>query len=424
MSNDSRRVFLAQPGYGRQTAASGRSLWRASRHMDNVRVEYKAGSLLANNFNCLWCSALNAVKDGERVDYFAMLHDDIGLEDFWLDELIAELEASDLDVLGVVSPIKDTRGLTSIALHQEGDNWRPKCRLTMQEVHQLPETFTSADVGHPLLINTGCWVCRFDMEWTPLVHFRINDRIVVDAKTGRYEAQVEPEDWYFSRLLHELNLRVGVTRKLNVFHRGELDFTTAKPWGSCAYDVEAVRSSVLGDAFPEDIPGWLTRAEGFELAKLAKGKTVLEIGSYMGRSTVCLARAAAAVTAVDYFDGRGTGRPTETLGTFLENLNRHNVTNKVEVRHPDDDLQPDYYDLAFIDGAHDHESVLADIDKCLVALKPDGLLVFHDFASGVDPGVTRAVNEFIDGGATLVAVHDSMAVVKPPVTVTLENQYD
>lgn len=220
--------------------------------MDRVRVEYRSGSLLASNFNALWCGALNAVHEGEKIAYFAMLHDDLGLQDFWLDDLIAELERCNLDVLGVVSPIKDVRGMTSVALHNPGDNWRPKCRLTMTEVHQLPETFTSADLGYDLLINTGCWVCRFDMSWAPLVHFTINDRIVIDSKTGRYEAQVEPEDWYFSRLLHELNLRVGATRRLPVQHRGELDFTSATAWGTCAFDAEALSHSIIAKQTSND----------------------------------------------------------------------------------------------------------------------------------------------------------------------------
>lgn len=421
MSN--RRIFLAQPGYGRQTASAGRSLWRAARDMDSVRVEYSSGSLLANNFNKLWCSALNCVQDGEDIAYFAMLHDDIGLLDFWLDDLIDELEANSLDVLGVVSPIKDTRGLTSIALHNEGDNWRPKCRLTMHEVHQLPPTFTSEDIGHPLLLNTGCWVCKFDPAWATKVHFEINDRIVIDRNTGRYVAQVEPEDWYFSRLLHELNLRIGATRKITVQHRGELDFTSAKPWGSCQFDNEALSTSLLEDCFPGDIPGWLTRAEGYKLTDLAAGKSVLEIGSYMGLSTVCLARHAKSVTAVDYFDGRSTGRPTETRETFLANVTRYGVGDKVAVLHPDDSLPESHFDLVFIDGAHDYESVRRDIEKSIASLKPGGLLVFHDYASGIDPGVTRAVDEFVGDGATILEIFDSMAVVMPPATVPQENQY-
>jgi len=185
-------VVLGMPGYGKQTAAAGRSLWRASRDMSGVAVEYSAGSLLACNFNKLWCTALNMVHAGERVDYFAMLHDDIGCEDFWLDKLIAELEEKQLDVLGVVVPIKDTRGVTSIALHHEGDNWNPECRLTMRDVYQLPETFTSADVGgFPLLLNTGCWVVKWNQEWCRKVHFTINDRIIFDRGCNMYRPEVE-----------------------------------------------------------------------------------------------------------------------------------------------------------------------------------------------------------------------------------------
>jgi hypothetical protein len=236
-------VFLGMPGYGKQTAAAGRGLWRACRDMSGVAVEYRQGSLLAANFNGLWCSALNACHRGDNIKYFAMLHDDIGPDDLWLDDLIEELEARNLDLLGVVVPIKDVNGLTSVAIDGEG-TWRPKCRLTMKEVMDLPETFTSEDVGGPLLLNTGCWVCRFDMEWTRKVSFTINDRIVFNKATDRYEAQVEPEDWYFSRLCHEIGLRIGATRKVRVDHRGEVDFSNQHVWGQ-AFDASYVSESQI-----------------------------------------------------------------------------------------------------------------------------------------------------------------------------------
>lgn len=137
-TND-RRVYLGMPGYGRMTAAAGVGLLRACANMDNVLCHYQCGSLLASNFNQLWCGALNLVTSGERVDYFAMLHDDIGPEPNWLDTLIDELEAKQLDILGVAVPIKDTRGETSLALHRDGDNWNPAGRLTMHDIHQLPD---------------------------------------------------------------------------------------------------------------------------------------------------------------------------------------------------------------------------------------------------------------------------------------------
>jgi hypothetical protein len=243
MLSNAGNIFLGMPTYGKQTTGAGRGLWLASRNMDAVFVQQSSGSLLAANFNGLWCSALNLALDGTPVKYFAMLHDDVAPEDFWLDKLIEELEAKQLDVLSVVVPIKDTKGLTSTAIDSE-DSWQPKCRLTMAEVHSLPETFTGQDIGGDLLVNTGCWVCRFDAEWQKMAYFTISDRIVQNPETKRYEAQVEPEDWNFSRQCNRRGLRIGATRKISVAHRGEGDFSNQRVWGQ-KFDAAAVSESQL-----------------------------------------------------------------------------------------------------------------------------------------------------------------------------------
>lgn len=247
-----RNVFLGMPGYGRVSAAASRGLWFASRE-SKVHTAYQCGSLLACNFNALWVAALNMVHSGKQVDYFAMLHDDIGPEDFWLDKLIEELEAKELDVLGVAVPIKDHKGLTSLAIdHESGDTWRIQQRLTLSEVLRLPETFTSDDVGGPLLLNTGCWVCRFDMDWVTNVHFTINDRIAFDTRLNRYVSQVEPEDWFFSRLCHERGLALGATRKVRVIHEGAATFNNFDDWGSQSHDVEYASQPIVPPA--ESVP--------------------------------------------------------------------------------------------------------------------------------------------------------------------------
>lgn len=392
--------------------------------MTRVWNHYQAGSLLASNFNQLWCGALNMVHQGRRVDYFAMLHDDIGPEDFWLDKLIEELEDRQLDVLGVAVPIKDTRGLTSMALDRPGDTWMPAGRISMHDVFQLPETFTSEDIGEPLLLNTGCWVCKFDIEWAKKLHFEINDRIVfntaADGGKGRYQAQTEPEDWFFSRLCYEQGLKIGATRKVHVLHEGELEFTNHRPWGSARFDYESRKVSPVPNAFPGEIPGWLLESEARKLAELAAGKRVLEIGSYCGLSSVCMGRVASYITCVDYFDGRGTPAPQETLTQFRANIERYGLTEKVQIRYPDEVLEPGAYDMAFIDGAHDYSSVLADIRKAQKAVKDGGLLVFHDYNHPVHEGLTEAVGELLDEGGELLETHESLAVVRPPARVPLE----
>lgn len=243
---DKPRIYLGMPGYGRLTAAAARGLWYATQDDRRVITNYQCGSLLAANFNILWASALNVQRAGIPVAYFAMLHDDIGPEDWWLDTLIEELEARDLDILGVVSPIKDMNGLTSIALDREDhDTWRVKCRLTMDEIYRLPETFTSEDVGHDLLLNTGCWVCRFDPRWNDKVYFTINDRIVWDEIKQKYAVEVESEDWFFSRLCHEQNLKLGATRKVRLSHRGDIDFLNDHAWGQHKFDQSFVTESLI-----------------------------------------------------------------------------------------------------------------------------------------------------------------------------------
>lgn len=423
-----RRVILGMPGYGKQTAAAGRAFWKASaRHA--VDREYANGSLLACNFNKLWCRALNEAHQGRPFDYFAMLHDDIGAEDFWLDTLIDELEAKQLDVLGVVVPIKDTRGITSIALHHPGDNWNADCRLSMHDVFQLPETFTSDDLdGQEILLNTGCWVAKWDQEWCKKVHFEINDRIVFDRCNNCYRPEVESEDWFFSRLMNEMQVKIGATRKVAVRHCGEIDFVNTAPWGSQLFDVEsdkyARKTSPVPGYFPADITGWLFPEEGQALAELCRGKRVLEIGSYCGLSTVCIGRTAEHVVAVDYFDGRGTPDPRDTLAEFKSNIERHGLTHKVEIRHPSWLHQGEFprpeFDVAFIDGAHDFDSVIADAIAAMNLLAPGGVLIFHDYQGTHDPDVNRVVEGLIADGGELISTHKTLAVVKPPAAVLQE----
>jgi hypothetical protein len=395
----------------------------------DLKFQYAQGSLLALNFNLLWCWALNLARTA-RVDYFAMLHADVEPEVHWLDRLVAELDARGLDVLSAVVPIKDQRGITSTALaHPQGSPWRTHARLTLHEVYRLPETFTSADVGHPLLVNSGCWACRFDPAWAEKVHFEVNDRIVFSTEKQAFVPEVEPEDWFFSRLLHELGLKVGATRKVRLGHLGHLSYANVKPWGE-EFDAGHLPKSVLDggdspDPFPRNVAGWLTEAEGRELARLAEGKDVLEVGAYCGLSTICLARGAASVTTVDPFDGRATEHPVDTFQAFTANLRRYGVDGKVTpCRGTSEEILPGLppvFDLVFIDGAHDVESVRTDIRLARSVLRPGGLLAFHDYrvrpgeADGRwDPGVTQAVDELLGGGAELLARHDSLAVVRPP----------
>lgn len=224
-----RRVLVGMPGYTGLSGQAAAGFYRCTSDPRLARLWMQSGSLLAHNHNLLWCGALNGFAAGE-LTHFACQHSDVEPEAGWLDVLLAELDATGLDVLGVPVPLKDERGLTSTAVARaDGDPWRVQRRLTLTEIHTLPETFTSDDVGGPLLLNTGLWVAKLG-EWSQRCWFTINDGIAQDPQ-GVWTALVEPEDWFFSRRLHELGVKVGCTRKVKLAHRGPVPFTNARPWG-------------------------------------------------------------------------------------------------------------------------------------------------------------------------------------------------
>lgn len=205
------------------------------------------GSLLTQAFNNCWVAALN-LRVSHAVRYFAMCHADVLPPPCFVDSLVDELEARDFDILSCVVPIKDERGLTSTAIDDPADPFDPLFRLTMREVMGLPETFTAADVGYPgnaLLVNTGCWVCRFTEPWAEEVCFTVRDRVRKDPEKSEWVADVEPEDWGFSRWAHARGLKVAATRKLAIKHYGNFGFGNGHAWGSWETDT-SLRSKKRG----------------------------------------------------------------------------------------------------------------------------------------------------------------------------------
>ena len=167
-------------------------------------------------------------------------------------------------------------------------------------------------------------------------------------------------------------------------------------------------------------PGWLTDAEAAALAELAKDRVVLEVGAWLGRSTVVMAHTAKLVISVDHHRGSRehqalaekseyapglhdpqTGEDS-TLRRFLANIEHYQTTrvrqsslpfrNIVPVIASFEDVAP-YIGgcgMAFIDAQHDHDSVYRNAhDAWTMCLAFNAPLVFHDY--GTWAGVVSAV---------------------------------
>lgn len=245
------RIFVFQPGYGAGVAASHRQFWMMGTKMGSpfhgkLNLAQHGISLLANCFNAAWVEALNRQADGEDITHFAMLHDDIAPDDFWVDTLMEDLLHYEADLMAAVVPIKDATGLTSTAIEDPNDLFSVERRLTVAEIKDLPPVFTAADCGYPgrkLLVNTGCWVCDFTKPWrlatnddgSLKLRFTIKDTIRRN-QFGRWSAEVAPEDWNFSRDLHDLGAKVMASKRLGVNHFGMIPFRNDQDWGQWKYD--------------------------------------------------------------------------------------------------------------------------------------------------------------------------------------------
>jgi hypothetical protein len=230
-------VLLAVPHYGELAPEALPGLAFPSLAGDvRVKIQTNGASLLAHNFNRLWCAALNQRRT-LGLTHFAMHHADIGAEVGWLDTLLAEQARVGADLLSVVVPIKDGRGVTSTG-------WQDPItlditRLTLQEIHDLPVTFRAEDLGRAaqpwLMVNTGLWICDFTQPWVEEACFEVRDRIVRGGD-GLYRANVLSEDWNFAGWCAGRGLKVFATRAVSVGHFGRCCYRNDAPWGQWDHD--------------------------------------------------------------------------------------------------------------------------------------------------------------------------------------------
>lgn len=156
----------------------------------------------------------------------------------------------------------------------------------------------------------------------------------------------------------------------------------------------------------------VTAAEAAELGVLAAGKTVLELGSFFGFSTIVMASVADMVYSVDWHQGDEHAGQYDTWNDFRANLQGYGVKDRVHaVKGRFEEEVPKLYeqgvrvDGAFLDGQHDAVSVRRDLDLALTLVKPGGWVAFHDYGRSGENGhpgfeVTQVADEF--GVTTIV----------------------
>ena len=132
-----------------------------------------------------------------------------------------------------------------------------------------------------------------------------------------------------------------------------------------------------------DVPGWLTDEEGealYELARACTGKGVIvEIGSFKGKSTVCLGLGSRAGASVPIY---AVDPHQERFPEFKTNVERAGIAELVRpvpaLSQPAADEFHEPVELLFVDGSHEYELVLEDFEKWVPKVVDGGWVAFHD----------------------------------------------
>lgn len=235
------KVLVAIPTFNYKImGASLAAVLHAKRNPEtHVDFSVTGFSGLTANFNNQFVDALNGLKTG--LTHFAMIHDDIDPEAFWLDKLLEIMENWNADIVSAISPIKDDRGLTSTARENPDNLWYP-IRYTMRELAELPPTFSRPD----LLLNTGLMLVDMRKPWVKKIRFHVEDEIN-EVAPGEFRANFMSEDWLFSRDAALMGAKVVATREVKLKHCGNSFFPNTGAWGTEAFD-DVERRKNLGKA--------------------------------------------------------------------------------------------------------------------------------------------------------------------------------
>ena len=155
------------------------------------------------------------------------------------------------------------------------------------------------------------------------------------------------------------------------------------------------------------IDGWLTKREGSFLYEIAKKvqppNVIVEIGSWKGKSTICLAKGSeaghkAAVYAIDSHTGSPEHHQKfgkiDTFHEFRLNLKKAEVDHRVHpFRSASQDAVKSFNSpigFLFIDGNHSIKAVRADFHLWFPKVEEGGIIAFHDSWHSDGPIVVSA----------------------------------
>lgn len=123
-----------------------------------------------------------------------------------------------------------------------------------------------------------------------------------------------------------------------------------------------------------------------EASKIKAGGTIVEVGSYCGRSTLCFAENSnplVSIYCVDTWDCRAMDNvaPEDTFNEFRTNLQSY-WSRIIPIRGDSDSIGRAWtreIDLLFLDADHSEEATLQDLTNFVPHIVDGGVLLMHDY---------------------------------------------
>jgi predicted O-methyltransferase YrrM len=162
------------------------------------------------------------------------------------------------------------------------------------------------------------------------------------------------------------------------------------------------------------IPGWCNYTETYDMIvdEIADDGKIVEIGSFLGRSTHYLATALVnagkenvKIYSVDTYAGStehsGLNLPQDFMHIFKDNLQYFIGRNMVipcqgrsDSKEILDMFEDESIDYIMVDGAHEYEPVMEDIENWWPKLKPTGTMFGDDYLlESVKQAVPHSLNK-------------------------------
>lgn len=183
---------------------------------------------------------------------------------------------------------------------------------------------------------------------------------------------------------------------------------------------KSIRSRYLLSKYKDHpIKGHLSRLEGAELSHIVsknKSKKIIEIGSFLGRSTNFIGMnkdESDELHCIDTWqnDAMSDGN-WDTYQTFLDNTKglKNIAIHRGYSREFENNFNDKSIDILFIDADHSYEGCKEDIVNFFPKVKSGGIVIFHDY--GNPCGVKKAVDELVKDNCINFYTSDSMFIAQ------------